>query len=324
MKREAILKLIGILAVVAVIIFVLVKLVGNNNAEPDETETPVTTTRAIEYEGQKYFPRSDVQTVLVLGIDDFGEVQPVNSYYNRSQCDFLALLIIDEASETYSVLELNRDTMVDVRVLGVNGRPAGTRHEQLALAHTFGTGVEDSCENTVATVSSFLYDMDIDYYVSFNMDAVGILTDAVGGVTVNVTDDFSDTDPTIVMGEVTLNGEHAINFVRARKSIGEGTNLNRIERQKEFVRAFLDKFMKGRLSARQGSDLYEDLMPYMVTDCSSTVFSSFYSRYSDYTCKEIISMPGEATSNGRYIEFYADEEQLLPLILRLLYAPKKA
>ena len=84
--------------------------------------------------------------------------------------------------------------MTQIRILGVTGEPAGTFTGQLALAHTYGSGEEDSCENTVLAVSNLLYGMEIDHYVSLTMDGVALLNDLVGGVTVEVLDDFSGID----------------------------------------------------------------------------------------------------------------------------------
>ena len=66
-----------------------------------------------------------------------------------------------------------------------------------------------------------------------NMDAIATMNDAVGGVKVTVTEDFSKVDPTIPMGEAILRGQQAINYVRTRKNVGDQLNLSRIERQKE-------------------------------------------------------------------------------------------
>ena len=44
---------------------------------------------------------------------------------------------------------------------------------QLALAHTYGSGEEDSCENTVLAVENLLYGVGIDHYVSLTMDGGG-------------------------------------------------------------------------------------------------------------------------------------------------------
>jgi LCP family protein required for cell wall assembly len=120
-----------------------------------------------------------------------------------------------------SILYLNRDTMVQMPVLGLGGKEAGSVRAQLALAHTYGNGLEESCENTRRTVSDFLNGISIDYYISMRMDAIAMLNDAVGGVTVLVEDDFSQVDSSIPKGLVTLRGEQALNFVRSRKDLGD-------------------------------------------------------------------------------------------------------
>ena len=98
------------------------------------------------------------------------------------------------------LLLLNRDTMVMMSGLDDLGRENGRYYSQLALSHAYGTGREDSCENVRNTVSDLLYGITIDHYVSMNMGGIAVLNDAVGGVTVQVVDDFSAIDPSIGMG----------------------------------------------------------------------------------------------------------------------------
>ena len=94
-------------------------------------------------------------------------------YVNNQQADFLLLLVMDKQHETCTPIQLNRDTMTQIQILGVTGEPAGTFTGQLALAHTYGSGEEDSCENTVLAVENLLYGMEIDHYVSLTMDGGG-------------------------------------------------------------------------------------------------------------------------------------------------------
>ena len=94
-------------------------------------------------------------------------------------------------------------------------------YAQLAYAHTYGTGMEDSCENMKKTVSKLLGGVAIDYYVSMNVEAIAPLNDAVGGVTVNVVHDFSQVDATIPKGVVTLKGDQARAFVQSRWYVGD-------------------------------------------------------------------------------------------------------
>lgn len=285
---------------------------------------PTIDSKTITVDGVEYFPRQDITVVLFMGIDRYGPVEDSGFYTNTGAADVDMLVILDESQQKIDMLYLNRDTMLTMPVLGIGGKPAGTYFGQLALAHTYGSGLEDSCENTRNTISDFLGGVEIDYYVSLNMDAIGILNDAVGGVTVNVTEDFSAVDPTISKGQVTLMGQQAINYVRTRKDVGDQLNLTRIERQKDYIRGFLEA-----LKVKQGSDpsfvisAYEQIAPYMVTNCSTTVFRVLAGRYATYEIGRILSPEGENVMGEKYFEFYADEAHLFELVLELFYAPKQ-
>ena len=235
--------LIVLLAVVVAFSGFMVFRSVNSVADVSDSDAD-TVTKTVTVDGVDYFPRQDITVLLLLGIDETGEVKKSESYNNTGENDMVALAVFDEQDKSYSVLALNRDTMMDVYALGVTGQPAGTIFGQLALAHTFGSGLEDSCENTVKTVSDFLSGVTVDYYLSMNMDAIAILNDAVGGVTVNVTDDFSKVDSSIPMGEVTLNGEQALAFVQTRKDVSDQMNISRMDRHKEYMENFVTELRK--------------------------------------------------------------------------------
>ena len=279
--------------------------------------------KTITINGVDYYPRQDITVILAMGIDTEGEMVDSGSYNNDGEADVISLIIFDESEECCTVLNLNRDSMVEMPVLGVDGRKAGTAYQQLALSHTYGSGLEDSCENTKETVSKLLNNIYIDYYIAANMDAIAIANDAVGGVTVNVTDDFSNVTDTIPMGQVTLKGRQATSFVRMRKEAGDQLNISRMERHKEYI----DGFMQSLRAKRSEGDsfiysMYADISPYIVTDLSANALSGMYSRYEGYQLKDIISPKGENVRGEQYMEFYLDREALDELILDVFYKKK--
>ena len=164
-----------------------------------EPEEAAVATKTITRNGTDYFPRQDITVILVMGIDEEGPVKDSGSYRNNGEADMVAAVMLDQADETYTVLTLNRDMMLEMPALGIGGKQAGTFYGQLALSHTYGSGLADSAENTRNTVSSLLNGITIDHYIAMNMDAIGILNDAVGGVTVTVRDDFSAVDESLTM-----------------------------------------------------------------------------------------------------------------------------
>lgn len=287
-----------------------------------EQEQPVVT-RTITRNGVDYYPRQDITVIMVLGIDEYGPVQASGSYNNSGDADMVALAVIDETEKTVRIVGLNRDTMVEMPVLGIGGRPAGTAYQQLTLAHTYGSGLEDSCENMRTTISNLLYGLRIDYYVSMNMDAIQIANDAVGGVAVTVTDDFSQVDPTMLPGEMVLTGQQAVRFVQTRKGVGDQLNISRMERQKAYIRSFVQT-LKAKLDQSEtfALSLYEQVADYTVTDISANAFSGMVQRYADYELSEFVIPQGQNVLGSEYYEFYLDEAALDELILWLFYKPK--
>ena len=258
-----------------------------------------------------------------MGIDREGAVVDSGSYKNSGAADVVLVLIFDETAKEYRVLALNRDTMVRMPVLGLGGRPAGSTNAQLALSHTYGNGLRQSCENTRETISDLLYGVTIHQYIAMNMDVISVLTDAVGGVKVNVEDDFSLFDNTIPKGEIVLNGEQAYTFIRTRKDLGDQLNISRMKRHEAFVDGYIEAFRANiGKNVTYAMDIYEDIEPYVVTDCSNQVMSDLINRFSDYNFVGCISPEGTNVVGEEYMEFYLDEEKFLPLILSLLYSPK--
>lgn len=286
-------------------------------------EMEVNVRKTITEDGVDYFPRQDIRVILLMGVDQEGVVQASDEPNHGNAVDMVALMVIDEAAQACTVLNINRDTMLDMPVLNEKGLEIDTFHGQLAYSHTYGTGVEDSCENTRKTVSNFLYGIPIDYYIAMNMDAVAILNDAVGGVPVNVVDDFSEVDKTIPMGQVTLMGEQARTFVQTRWNVSEDLNLARIERQKEYMEQFAKQF---RAAVNMGENFilttYDEVAPYLVSDLPVSTLTGMVERYQAYPITRMLSLEGENVLGRTYYEFYPDEEKLHDLILELFYAPK--
>jgi len=314
----------AVLVLIVVIMFSGLQILESTVLHISHDQNGTVESKTITRNGIEYFPRQDLDLYLVMGIDRMGVVEDSGSYLNNGAADSIMLLMFDQTSETINVLALNRDTMVEMPVLGIGGRKAGTTYGQLALAHTYGSGLADSCENTVETVSELLYGINIDHYVSMNMDAISLLNDAVGGVKVEVEEDFSAVDTSIRKGEMVLQGDQALSYVRLRKDVGDQLNISRMERQKKYVHGFMDAL---KSSMTQNSTfavkLFDEISPYMVTDCSLTVLSSALERYQDYSLQEIVIPKGENVVGEEYMEFRWDENDLDAIILRMLYAPKK-
>lgn len=274
--------------------------------------------KELTYKGRSYRQKPDVESYLFLGIDTMGAAVGVNSYAGGGQADVQIVAVLDNEARTWQALQLNRDSIVRVPVLGVGGDIVAYEDEQLALAHYYGNGREQSCENTVLAVSMLLGDQPIDGYMAVNMDAVGILTDLVGGVTLTVTSDFSAIDPSLVQGEtITLTGEQALTYVRSRANIDDETNLARMNRQRQYMTALEEKLTQK--DANFVVEAYDALADYMVTDIASGTAAEIGERMQDYTQLEALTIDGENVVEGEHWAYYLDEDSLQETILQLFY-----
>ncbi len=270
--------------------------------------------------GEPYVPRKGVSTLLFIGLDTQGKITGSDSYNNSEKADFLALAVFDNERKSYTLLHLNRDTMADVTMLDISGREMGTVYEQLAIAHTYGDGLSVSCKNTAKAVSDYLYGIEIKNYISVTMDAVSLLTDYVGGVAMTIEEDLTSIDPEFTQGAtVRLNGEKALKFVRARGQLEDSSNLARMERQKQYIAAFFDTLASKDINDTFLMGAFEQVDEYSVTNCDSSFFSSAGRGLREYTYKGAVSPKGEAIVGEKYMEFYADEEDLLAIITDLFY-----
>lgn len=287
-----------------------------------EADAPVDGREITYYDGTAYAKREDLETVLLMGVDKFAGETP-EGYLNNQQADFLLLLVMDEANETCTPLQLNRDTMTQIQILGVTEEPAGSFTGQLALAHTYGSGEEDSCENTVLAVSNLLYGMEIDHYVSLTMDGVALLNDLVGGVPVEVLDDFSGIDDSLVQGEtVTLRGRQALTYVRSRGGLEDSTNLHRMERQRQYLASLQQQLKRAAQEDSQFSlDALLQLNEYLVSDCTIDQLSGLGEDLAAYNVGDILTTPGEAKVGEEYMEFTVDEDALQRLVMDIFYEP---
>lgn len=277
----------------------------------------------ITYQGVEYTPKNMMSAFLLMGIDQREDVAQYNGpYRSGGQCDFLMLAVIDHQAKTVNRIQIDRDTMAEITVLGVLGNELGTNTLQICLAHGFGDGREQSCQFTVDAVTRLLYGVEIDGYYSMNMDGIPALNELLGGVTVTVEDDFSASDPAMTPGAVvTLHGSQAELFVRSRISVGDGTNASRMKRQRQFLTNAASLAMdRAKADNRFFTQLMDGLKPYALTDIARGRMLNEGNRAANYAMEDIIFPEGEhVIGDDGFMEFRADQEALLRLVLSLFY-----
>ena len=279
--------------------------------------------KTVTVDGKTYAERRGLTPVLLIGYDKTASSSGAG-FRSGGQSDFMLLLVIDEESRAVRRLQLERDTMTEIQVLSILGKDAGTNTLQLCLAHGYGNVPSECNERTVSAVSHLLQGVDLEYYAAFNIDAIPVLNDAVGGVDVLIEDDFSGVDPVLKMGEtVHLEGDHATAFVRARKSLGAGTNEERMRRHRTYLQAVESKFISLlKADASFVNTFFTAVDPVLESNLSRGRMINEVNRAKDYDILPVETFPGEyKTGLDGYVEFHPDADSILSWVLRTFYTP---
>lgn len=272
------------------------------------------------YQGTEYPMKQGLETVLLIGTDSTQQYQEetegVQDFYNFNQADFLCLLVMDTQRNMAYPLQLNRDTMTYVPWLDVLGEYGGTEFKQLCLAFNSGDGGRKSCLNTVDAVSSLLFDAPIDHYIQLPMSGIGVLNDLVGGVPVTMPEDLSVIDPTFQKGAtIRLNGTQAEQFVRARMTLENDTNLARMARQRLYLDSFQQCARKALNTDSQFTmKLLEKLSEYIQSDMTAQQLSSWITQLDNANVQPIRSYEGALKVANEHYEFYVDEASLWEMV----------
>ena len=211
--------------------------------------------------------------------------------------------------------------MAEMNVLGLNGNPVGSVTKQLALSYNYGNGGKISCRNTLDAVSELLLGVKINHYMSVTMDAVPIYNDLVGGVTLEVLDDFTGIDDALVKGQtVTLSGSQALTYVRTREGLEDDTNVARMIRQKQYLTALREKTVEKLDSDTQfAAELTVKMSDYLISDRSVTQMQELLNKFSSYEFTDTLDLEGENKVGEKFMEFYPDEDSILDTVIKAFY-----
>ena len=144
------------------------------------------------------------------------------------------------------------------------------------------------------------------------MDAVPIMNDLVGGVTVLLNEDIPALGDNFVQGaEITLHGQTALKFVRTRELEGVNGNVERMSRQRQYVAGFTES---ARATAEKNPNLAVDAFKaidkYLTTDLTVNDISDIVDRLCNYEILPVVSPDGELKLGEEFVEFYVDDDSL--------------
>ncbi|MFD4533077.1 LCP family protein [Kitasatospora sp. NPDC058397] len=180
--------------------------------------------------------------VLVLGSDsrngENGDLAGGDTG-DTARSDTAMVLHVNQDHSHAEVVSIPRDTLVT--------RPdctdAGGKAVAGAKRAMYNSAFEAGGAACAVKTTEQLTGLRMDHYVQIDFAGFARVVDAIGGATVSTTVAIHDKDSGLDLapGEHHLDGQQSLAFVRTRHGVGDGSDLGRIELQKQMVKSLLQQ-----------------------------------------------------------------------------------
>jgi len=240
--------LIGIAASLAVIVAVAAVVVGsayhhlNGNIHQADI-TPLLGPQPVDHHTQ-------AQNIAVIGSDTrhgqgrgYGSVQELST----DQSDTLLIVHIAADRQWASVMSIPRDSWVSIPSCQMGNGQQSSPHsfkinEAFAICNADGNHTVLGVACTIKTLERDT-GIHIDHFAVINFSGLRDMVRALGGVpecnTTRINDPLSGLR--LGAGHHMLNGFQALAYVRARYTLGNGSDLERIKRQQAFMSSLIQR-----------------------------------------------------------------------------------
>lgn len=190
-----------------------------NDAKKTVNERMYTEVESINKEvSKKKIKEKEHLNILMLGIDA--------ATGQRGRSDTIIVLNLRPDENKMKMISIPRDTRTLIAGKGFDDK----------INHAYAFGGEDMA---VATVENFL-GIEIDYHVAMNMQGLKELIDVLGGITVVNDIEWKDSRYHFTKGQLALDGEKALAYVRMRKQDPKG-DFGRAKRQRQVIESIISK-----------------------------------------------------------------------------------
>jgi len=249
-----------------------------------------------------------ISTFAIFGLDK-----------DNYRTDVVMLLFFNNLTNKINIVSIPRDTMVtipDDMYADIQERRSGV--DQTIKINEVPAYFQPEHRNDASVrIIEETFDVDIDYYVSLDLDGFKKIVDIVGPIEVDIPFNMKYSDPIqglridLDAGIQYIDGDQAEQLVRYRKGYANG-DLGRIETQHEFMKSFMDKLLttENKINIL---NIAKSVFVYVDTDFLNAID---YVNYIDDLSAENIAietLPGETKYIGR--SFFIHDEVLTKALL---------
>lgn len=248
------------------------------------------------------FSKSQRVNILVLGDND-------------GLTDTIMLASYDMKNQRLDVISVPRDTYY--------ARPAYKGAAQQKINSVYGS---EKAVGTAKAVSETLLGIPINYYAVIEFSDVEAIVDEIGGVPMDIPFTMKYNDPYdkpplkiyIEKGQQTLDGEHAVQFLRYRSGYPEG-DIGRVKAQQEFIKSAVKQALSANIVdvVKLGlSSIDSDITLGMATKIATKAVSLDAENMNTYL------LPGAAKTVNGASYWFADTTEIGELIEQIYNPPE--
>ena len=269
------------------------------------------------HNGKVYVPNPDVTTYLIMGIDkkDDADISELKAY-EFGQADSIMLAVLDSKAKTAKLVNIPRDTMVDIKTYAPDGSVDTVDWEQICLQYAYGKSPSHCAELMEKAITEQVFPgITIDHYAALHFFVLPVIVDDIGGLDITMSGDY---DIMVYTMEGNVEPRHydagktyhlynydAVGIAHYRDIDIYGSAMDRIERQKDFLRAF---YHDAKEAVKNDPSLipkiYSDIKKGLNTDLSLADIVSLASvaMDADFSVENsVVTLPGEV---GEEIDFW--------------------
>ncbi len=179
--------------------------------------------------------------VLIVGVDN-AEGQADQGERDGATLNDVNLLVhVAEDQQSAVAVSIPRDLVVPIPSCP---DPEGEGSSSAMSAQPINTAMSYGGLNCVVLTVEALTGLDIPYAGTISFDGVAMMSTAVGGVDVCITEPINDRYTGLNLetaGTHTLEGYDALAFLRTRYGVGDGSDLSRISSQQVYLSSLMRK-----------------------------------------------------------------------------------
>ena len=267
--------------------------------------------------GETYTLDANRELFLLAAVDEakYTDAEGHELEGGRAVAIFIASVDKTAGSEKIDMIQLDQNTMADMKTFNRYGLTEGTTRAQLALAYAYGDGGSESGQNLLNAVKS-VTGLPLTSYVVIKSSAMPALSRLSGDLTLTLTANHTDYDPTFTSGStVTLPTSEFENFLR-EQSAGFEANRRRMARMRDFVPAFFQALAAKKDQTQDQFNTLKDQLQYNFSDAELV---SKLQTCAAYPMTSAVTPNGTSQLVGLTIEFEIDAASLNQILINTCF-----